>query len=92
MAGIYSKRRKSKLPTGREVTKYSTLIEWASTILLIASVALSSFNYYPANIIAGFLGSLGWVIISVSWNKWSLILVNVTLTLLYLSGIVMYCR
>jgi hypothetical protein len=61
-------------------------LEWTATAVLIASVALTSFNIYPANVFIGLLGNLCWLAVAVVWRKWSLFVVQVVITLLYASG------
>jgi hypothetical protein len=65
-------------------------LEWTATIVLIVSVALTSFNIYPANVFVGLLGNLGWLAVAMVWRKWSLLVVQVVITLLYLSGVATY--
>ena len=63
-------------------------LEWTATAVLIASVALTSFNVYPLNVYVGLLGNLGWLAVAFLWKKWSLLVVQVVITVLYLSGVV----
>jgi hypothetical protein len=65
-------------------------LEWSATAVLIASVALTSFNIYPLNVFVGLLGNLGWLAVALVWRKWSLLVVQVVITILYLSGAVKY--
>jgi hypothetical protein len=63
-------------------------LEWTATTVLIASVALTSFNIYPANVFVGLLGNLGWLAVAVVWRKWSLLVVQLVITFIYLSGVI----
>lgn len=70
--------------------KYEAIIEWSSTALLIACVALSSFNWYPGNIFTGFLGNAGWIVMGFYWKKPSLITISTVLAGIYTFGIIYY--
>jgi len=63
------------------------LIEWTATFLTIAGVFLTSFNCYPANLYVGMLGNFIWVIVAIQWRKWSLLVIQVVITIIYLTGI-----
>ena len=65
-------------------------LEWTATAVLIASVALTAFNIYPLNVVVGLLGNLGWLAVAFVWKKWSLLVVQVVITLIYLSGVIKY--
>lgn len=65
-------------------------LEWTATVVLIASVALTSFNIYPANVFIGLVGNLGWLAVALVWRKWSLLVVQTVITVLYVSGAVTY--
>lgn len=62
-------------------------VEWISTIVLIASVLLTSLNVYPANLVLGFLGNLGWLALGFFWRKWSLISVQAIILAIYFGGL-----
>lgn len=62
--------------------------EWLCTIVLLAGVALTSFNIFPLNLWVLFIGNLGWIILGVVWRKWSLILMQIVITLIYVVGII----
>lgn len=63
-------------------------LEWTATAVLIASVALTSFNIYPANVFVGLLGNLGWLAVALVWRKWSLLVVQVVITAIYVVGVI----
>lgn len=62
-------------------------LEWSATVILIASVALTSFNIYPLNIYLGLVGNAGWLAVALVWRKSSLLVVQVVISMLYLSGV-----
>jgi len=65
-----------------------TAFEWLCSIVLLAGVALTSFNIFPLNLWVLFFGNLGWVILGWIWRKWSLIAMQVVITLIYVVGII----
>jgi len=61
--------------------------EWLCTAVLIVGVALTSYNVYPLNIWVSGLGNLGWFVLGILWRKWSLIIVQLIVTIIYVAGI-----
>ncbi|NDG33507.1 hypothetical protein EB118_26065 [bacterium] len=64
------------------------IFEWLCSIVLLGGVALTSFNIFPLNLWVLFFGNLGWVILGWIWRKWSLIAMQVVITLIYVVGII----
>ena len=64
------------------------VLEWASTIILIVGVILTSYNIYPANVWFSMVGNCGWLLLGWVWRKWSLLTVQVIITIIYIAGIV----
>lgn len=62
--------------------------EWACTVVLLAGVALTSFNIYPINIWFLLIGNLGWIALGWIWRKWSLIILQTIITIIYIAGLV----
>lgn len=62
-------------------------LEWISTVVLIMGVALTAFNIYPANIYVCLVGNLLWLATAFIWNKWSLVIVEFIIVIIYLVGI-----
>jgi hypothetical protein len=62
--------------------------EWLCTIVLLAGVALTSFNIFPLNLWVLFIGNLGWIILGIIWHKWSLTVMQIVITLIYVVGII----
>jgi hypothetical protein len=64
------------------------IIEWAATITLIIAVGLTSWNVYPANIYMSALGNFLWLLMALHWKKWSLIIIQVFILLIYAGGVI----
>lgn len=71
-------------------TKLWTFIEWGATLTLIAGVMLTSYNIYPENIYMSFIGNLLWLLMGWYWKKWSLIIIEAVILLIYIGGMVKY--
>jgi hypothetical protein len=52
-------------------------MEWLGTIILLAGVGLASFNG-------------AWLIVGFMWRKWSLVTVQVIISMIYIGGMVKY--
>lgn len=63
-------------------------IEVLATVTLIVGVALTSWNVYPINIYINVVGNFLWFILAIKWNKWSLIIIQTFVLLLYLGGMI----
>lgn len=63
------------------------IVEVFATITLIAGVALTSWNVYPANIYISALGNFLWLLIALHWRRLSLIIIQLFVMLLYFAGI-----
>lgn len=62
-------------------------MKWVSTaIMLLAALAIVE-GVHPASIYLLNLGSLAWLITSIMWREWSLIVVNASLLLVYVYGL-----
>jgi len=66
------------------------LVKWLGTILCLAGILLTSFNFFPANIILGLIGSALWTVAAIYTRDIPLLLVEVVSVLFYLSGIVVF--
>jgi hypothetical protein len=71
-------------------TKLWIFIEVIATITLILGVALTSLDIYPANIYMSALGNLFWLFMGIHWKKWSLILIEAFIIIIYLFGMMKY--
>lgn len=61
--------------------------EWACTFTLILGVALTSYNIYPLNLWISLAGNFGWLAIGYIWRKWSLFVVQIIITIIYIAGL-----
>lgn len=67
--------------------KLTFIVEWLSTGILIVGVALTAYNVYPLNVWISLLGNFGWLIVAILWRKWSLGIVQIILTIIYIAGL-----
>lgn len=65
-------------------------IKWASSIVLLFAMTLTSQNIYPYNLVAHFVGVLGWLVVAINWNDRSLIVVNSVALSILANGILSY--
>ena len=73
-----------------EKSKYDLVwfLEWISTTVLLIGCALNAMNVYPANIYWCLAGNFGWAVVAIIWRKWSLIVIQMTVTVIYVAGII----
>jgi uncharacterized membrane protein len=64
------------------------IIEWTATVILIIGVALTAWNIYPLNVYFSLAGNFGWFVIGYMWRKWSLITIQLVVTIIYVAGII----
>lgn len=57
--------------------------EWSITALLILGAVLTSLNIYPLNIWFLFVSNVGWAIQATMWKKYSLLTVQIVITIIY---------
>ena len=67
-----------------------SIIEWSSTVVLLAGVALTAINIFPLNIYVNFVGNMLWLATGLLWRKWSLVVVSSIISVMYAAGIVKY--
>jgi hypothetical protein len=65
-------------------------IEWIATACFLISVSLTSFNYYPEYLYVSLLTNVLWLLVGIVWRKWSLILVEAVVFVMYAVGIFKY--
>jgi len=63
-------------------------MEWTATIVLMIGVTLTAWNIYPLNIYFSLIGNLGWLIVGYMWKKWSLIMIQLVVSALYIVGLI----
>ena len=69
-------------------TRLWIFIEIIATLTLIIGVALTSWNVYPINIYINVVGNFLWFLLAIKWNKWSLIVIQTFVLLLYFGGMI----
>ena len=63
-------------------------LKWLATLVTIAGAICTSINMYPTGPALLNLGAFLWLIVSVMWREWSLIVINATLLAIYTIGLV----
>ena len=66
----------------------SWYIKWASSIIIIFGMMLSSANIYPMNIWVHLFGVSGWMIVGMLWHDRALIFLNGVAIFVFESGLV----
>ena len=65
----------------------SWFIKWASSVLIIIAMALTSANLYPINIVFHLLGVSGWLVVGMLWHDRALIFLNGVAIFVFATGI-----
>jgi len=63
-------------------------LKWLATFVTIVGAICTSVNIYPAGPALLNLGAFIWLIVSIAWREWSLIIINATLLVIYTVGLV----
>jgi hypothetical protein len=63
-------------------------LKWIATVITIAGAICTSINMYPLGPALLNLGAFVWLIVSIMWREWSLIVINATLLLIYSVGLI----
>ena len=66
----------------------SWYIKWASSVLLIITMLLTSANVFPINLYIGVVGMAGWLVVGLLWHDRALIVLNAISVAIYGMGIV----
>ena len=74
----------------RLFTKVEPYIEWIATVAFLCSVVLTSLNYYPEYLYLSLFTNLLWLLVGIIWHKWSLIIVEAIVCIMYIIGIIKY--
>lgn len=69
-----------------DLKKHEAIIEWSATAILIVGVALTSWNIYPVNVYFSLLGNLMWLGLGFLWKKYSLVIVQLIVSVIYILG------
>lgn len=70
------------------IDRFWLIIEILATATLIVGVALTSWNVYPANIYMSAVGNFLWLLMAFYWKKWSLIIIQFFILLIYAAGVI----
>ena len=65
----------------------SWYVKWASSIVIIVGMILSSLNVYPINLYVHTVGVAGWLWVGFLWNDRALILLNGIAIAIFILGI-----
>ena len=65
-------------------------VKWIASIIIVASVILTSNNIYPLNLFFYAAGLSGWFLVALLWNDRALLVVNAISLALLLNGLVSY--
>jgi len=63
-------------------------LKWVATVITIVGAVCTSINMYPLGPALLNLGAFVWLIVSIMWREWSLIVINATLLLIYTVGLI----
>ena len=63
-------------------------LKWIATVITIVGAVCTSINLYPLGPALLNLGAFVWLIVSIMWREWSLIVINATLLLIYTVGLI----
>src|SRR6056300_2078004 len=66
----------------------SWYIKWASSLLLIVAMVMTSTNIYPWNLYPAIVGMVGWLIVGLLWHDRALIVLNAISMAIYAMGII----
>ena len=65
-------------------------IKWASSIILLIGMLLTTHNIYPINLVFHLLGVMGWMFVSLLWNDRALIIINAVSIAIFANGLLSY--
>lgn len=65
----------------------SWYIKWASSLLLIVGMVMTTTNIYPWNLYPAIVGMVGWLIVGLLWHDRALIVLNAISVVIYALGI-----
>ena len=63
------------------------LTKWTGTIICLLGIGLTSFNYYPANIYFGLIGSALWTAAAIAQKDYALFWVEFVAVVMYVAGV-----
>ena len=65
-------------------------IKWASSVILLVGMLLTTHNIYPVNLIFHLLGVMGWMFVALLWNDRALIIINAVSISIFANGLLSY--
>ena len=68
--------------------KTDQLLKWIATAILIVGSLVNSLGYYPVGPILLGIGSMFWLIVSIMWKEYSLIVTNGVLIIVNATGLI----
>tara|TARA_Y100000813_G_C23985699_1_gene268741 strand:- start:237 stop:560 length:324 start_codon:yes stop_codon:yes gene_type:complete len=66
----------------------SWYVKWASSIIIIVGMVISSANIYPLNIWVHMIGVSGWLWVGLLWHDRALIFLNSIAIFVFASGLI----
>jgi len=66
----------------------SLFLEWIFPIIIGIGAMLTAYDIYPLNKWFFLIGNGGLAIMCIVWKRWSLVVLNSVLALVYLSGLI----
>jgi hypothetical protein len=85
IAKLNSSRVYKKITPKGDLSWY---IKWASSVLLIIAMVMTSVNIFPYNLYPAILGMTGWLIVGLLWHDRALIVLNAISMAIYAMGII----
>ena len=76
--------------TNKKYLNKEFILEWTSTFIILTGVLLTNLNIQPYNLIVSLIGCIGWLILSILWRKYSLMIIQIILINFYSIGIMIY--
>lgn len=85
IAKLNSSRVYKKITPKGDLSWY---IKWASSVLLIIAMVMTSVNIFPYNLYPAIVGMTGWLIVGLLWHDRALIVLNAISMAIYAMGII----
>lgn len=63
-------------------------LAWIATAMLVGSAMLAAWNVYPLYVYAFIVSNSTWILVGYLWREWSLVVMNLILTGIYVVGII----
>lgn len=67
--------------------KIDQVLKWVATAILILGTAVNSLGYYPLGPIILAVGGSIWLVVSIMWREWALIVTNGVMLLVGIVGL-----